>query len=204
VPLGTYGRMRRAIHRAGDRLSATRRAFLQSGSGFALAFCLPEILKPTPTGVFEPNAFIRITSDNAVTLWVSRSEMGPGVRTNLPAVLAEELEVESRQSKDRASHAGNSLQGDPFAHQRKRIELTHSVLLSRAGAAAREMLISAAAESWGVERSACRAELGSVVHQPSGRKLAYGDLAGLAAKQAVPTAPPLKDPKDFRLIGRPV
>ncbi|HLK17678.1 MAG TPA: molybdopterin cofactor-binding domain-containing protein, partial [Bryobacteraceae bacterium] len=75
-------------------MKATRRAFLESGSGLALAFCLPEILKPAESAAFEPNAFIRIMPDDTITLWVSRSEMGQGVRTNLPAAIAEELEVE--------------------------------------------------------------------------------------------------------------
>jgi len=68
-------------------MKATRRAFLESGSGLALAFCLPEILKPAESAAFEPNAFIRIMPDDTITLWVSRSEMGQGVRTNLPAAM---------------------------------------------------------------------------------------------------------------------
>jgi isoquinoline 1-oxidoreductase beta subunit len=78
------------------------------------------------------------------------------------------------------------------------------IALRKAGATAREMLVTAAAQKWGVEPQACRAELGSVLHNSTGRKIGYGDLAELAAKQPVPQTPALKDPKDFRLIGKPI
>lgn len=185
-------------------MNATRRAFLGTGSGFALAFWLPEILKSAPTAAFEPNAFIRITSDNTITLWVTRSEMGQGVRTNLPAALAEELEVDLAKVKLEQAMPGARFKGIRLRTSGSGSSSATFGALRKAGASAREMLIAAAAESWSVDPSTCRAELGSVVHVPSGRRLTYGELAENAARQLVPTTPRLKDPKDFRLIGKPV
>ncbi len=185
-------------------MNPTRRAFFQSGPGFALAFCLPEILDAAPVVAFEPNAFIRITPDNTITLWVTRSEMGQGVRTNLPTALAEELEVDLAMVTLEQAMPGTRFKGIRLRTSGSGSSSATFGALRRAGATAREMLVSAAAERWGVERSACQAASGSVIHRSSGRKLNYGELAALAAKQPVPPKPALKDPKDFRLIGRPV
>lgn len=187
-----------------------RRTFLKSGihasTGLAVAFYLPSSvpLAAETTEVFDPNAYIQIRSDNTVTLWVTRSEMGQGVRTNLPAALAEELEVDL----DRVQ-LEQAMPGQRFKDIRLRTSGSGSssgtfAALRVAGASAREMLISAAALTWNVNRSLCRAERGSVVHVPSARRLNYGQLVSLAAKQAVPANPPLKDSKDFRLIGKPL
>lgn len=185
-------------------MKATRRAFLQSAPAFGLAFCLPESLNAVPSAVFEPNAYIRITSDNAVTLWVTRSEMGQGVRTNLPTALAEELEVDLARVTLQQAMPGARFKGIRLRTSGSGSSSATFNALRKAGATAREMLISAAAESWGVERTSCRAESGFVLHPASGRKLSYGELAGRAAQQPVPPAPALKNSKDFRLIGKPV
>lgn len=189
-------------------MKVTRRKFLQSGAyagaGLAIAFHLPEVLADTQTTAFEPNAYIRITSDNIVTLWVTRSEMGQGVRTNLPTALAEELEVDLGKVRLEQAMPGAQFKGIRLRTSGSGSSSGTFLALRRAGATAREMLISAGAERWKLDRSACRAELGFVVETKSGRKLSYGDLAGAAAKQPVPAEPPLKDPKNFRLIGKPV
>jgi isoquinoline 1-oxidoreductase beta subunit len=189
-------------------MRVTRRAFLRSGAyagvGLAIAFRLPEVLEAAAPTPFEPNAYIRIGPDNTITLWVTRSEMGQGVRTNLPAALAEELEVELSQVQLEQAMPGERFKGIRLRTSGSGSSSGTFFTLRRAGATAREMLISAAAQSWGVARSSCNAERGTVVHQPSGRKLTYGELAERAAQQPVPAKPPLKDPKDFRLIGKPL
>ena len=152
---------------------------------------------------FEPNAYISITPDNVITLWVTRSEMGQGVRTTLPMMLAEELDAEWTQIR---------LKQAPTVAQFKGIRLRTSgsgstvgtySRLRIAGATAREMLIAAAASSWQVEPASCKASNGAVVHTATGRRRTYGELAELAAKQPVPKDPPLKKPADFIYIGKP-
>ena len=194
-------------------MTLTRRKFLQAtaqtGAGLVVALHLPDIslagkVLATQAKTFEPNAYIRITADNIVTLWVTRSEMGQGVRTNLPAALAEELEVDFLKIKLEQAMPGARFKGIRLRTSGSGSSSGTFVALRSAGATAREMLISAAAQKWKVERTECHAELGSVVHRASGRQLTYGELVDLAAQQPVPTNPPLKDPKSFRLIGKPL
>ena len=185
----------------------TRREFVQTGAGLVVAFYLPPRLvrgAVPPDAPFAPNAWIRVGGDGIVTLTVDKSEMGQGSQTGLAMILAEELEADwptvrlgpvpenpagwSRTMRTGGSNAIRS-SWEP---------------LRKAGAAAREMLITAAAEAWKVDRTTCRAENGAVVHEPSGRRLPYGKLATRAARLAVPTDAPLKDPKNFRLLGRRV
>jgi isoquinoline 1-oxidoreductase beta subunit len=186
----------------------TRREILRWSalSGAALILALPrdnggsaEVL-PAPPSPFAPNPWIRIGSDGAVALVVARAEMGQGVRTSLAMLLAEELEVDLSTVK--------VLQASPGPdYRRMRTGGSASVQggftpLRKAGAAAREMLIGAAAEGWGVAPFACRAQDGHVLHPASGRRKAYGELVGSAAKRDVPKEPRLKDPKEFRILGR--
>ena len=190
-------------------MTLSRRRFLRAGAvtgtGLIIGFHLDPVLRAAdPTLVFEPNAYIRIASDNVITLWVTRSEMGQGVRTNLPAALAEELEVELSQVR-----LEQAMPGGRFKDIRLRTSGSGSssgtfTALRRAGAAAREMLISAAAGAWGVDRASCRAARGSVAHLASGRSLTYGELADRAARLPVPAKPPLKKSSEFRLIGKPL
>jgi len=191
-------------------VKVSRRAFLQTatiaGTAFAIRFHLPSIARAASESpvVFEPNAYLRITADNVVTLYVTRSEMGQGVRTSLPAVLADELEVDLSSIK-----LEQAIPGARFKAIRLRTSGSGSssatfLALRRAGASAREMLISAAAEAWGVDHASCRAQSGSVIHPASGRRASYGDLAKLAAKQTAPSDPRLKNSSDFRFIGTPI
>jgi isoquinoline 1-oxidoreductase beta subunit len=187
-------------------MSATRREFLRatsvSGTALLLEIGWPgRVAVAMDAGVFRPNAWLRIDGDGAVTITVGKSEMGQGVRTALPMLVAEELDVDL---------AGVSLlqavPGPSFG--RLRTGGSSSVYgswgpLRKAGAAAREMLVSAASAHWGVEASECRSERGEVVHSPTGRRVAYGSLVEAASKLKVPTDPRLKDPGKFRLIGRP-
>jgi len=188
-------------------VKATRRTFLTTtlkvGAGLAIWIESPIRSRAETSTVFEPNAYISITPDNVVRFWITRSEMGQGVRTTLPMMLAEELEADwSRIQLEQA------LPGGRFKGIRLRTSGSGSTVgtykaLRKAGATAREMLISAAAEKWRVERATCRASNGAVVHEPSGRRFTYGQLAAAAAQQKPPDNPPLKDPKEFRLIGKP-
>jgi isoquinoline 1-oxidoreductase beta subunit len=188
-------------------MSLSRRTFLRTGA-YAGAGLAIGIRMPTATGQgrrsFEPNAYIRIAPDNVVTLWVTRSEMGQGVRTNLPAALAEELEVDLAQVRLEQAMPGARFKGIRLRTSGSGSSSGTFMALRRAGATAREMLVAAAAAQWGVEHGSCRAERGAVVHTASGRHLTYGDLAERAARQPVPTNPPLKNAKDFRLIGKGV
>jgi isoquinoline 1-oxidoreductase subunit beta len=155
--------------------------------------------------VFAPNAFIRIGTDGRVTLIMNQVEMGQGTYTSMPMLLAEELEVGLDQV--RLEHAppddklyANPLFGDQETGASSSVRAFYEPL-RRAGAAARTMLVSAAAATWKVETGSCRAERGVVTHSPTGRALSYGTLADKAARLPVPAQVALKDPKDFKLIG---
>jgi len=181
----------------------TRRAILQSGTGFALAFFLPDRDEAAPE-FFEPNAYIRIAPGSGITLWVTRSEMGQGVRTNLAATLADELDVDLAKVTLEQAMPGKRFEGIRLRTSGSGSSSGTFVRLRRAGATAREMLIAAAAAQWTVSPADCRSELGTVIHRSSGRRLSYGDLAQSAATQAVPQNPRLKTAPELRYIGKPV
>ncbi len=151
------------------------------------------------------NAFIRIGQDNQVTIVVNKSEMGQGVYTALPMLVAEELECDWAKVRVESAPVESVYNHTSFG-----IQMTGgstSVLsewdrMRRVGAAAREMLIAAAADLWKVEKTSCRAEKGMVIH-PKGKKLSYGQLAEKAAAMPVPKEVRLKDPSEFKLIGKP-
>src|SRR2546426_7341007 len=185
----------------------TRREFVQTGTGLVIAFYLPRRLAPAPRPAeapFAPNAWVRVGTDGIVTLTVDKSEMGQGSQTGLAMILAEELEA------DWSTVRLGPVPENPVGWSRTmRTGGSNAIRsswepLRRAGATAREMLIAAAAEAWNVDRTTCRAENGAVIHGPTGRRLPYGKLATRAAKLAVPSDVPLKDPKDFHLIGKRV
>src|ERR1700687_2331741 len=192
-------------------MKTTQRAFLETSvkaGAFAAAGLVIWVESPSRSAaaiasVFEPNAYISITPDNIVRLWATRSEMGQGVRTALPMMLAEELEADwSRIQLEQAMPGGR------FKGIRLRTSGSGSTegtykAMRKAGATAREMLIAAAAERWKVGRSTCSAASGSVIHGPTGRTFNYGELAASAAHQPPPENPKLKDPKEFRLVGKP-
>src|SRR6266550_6516101 len=140
-------------------MKLNRRQFVQTtayaGAGLAIAFRLPEVLANSEPVVFGPNAYIRISSDNVVTLSITRSEMGQGVRTNLPATLAEELEVELSKVKLDQAMPGARFKGIRLRTSGSGSSSGTFMALRRAGATAREMLISAAAQQWNVDRSSC-------------------------------------------------
>jgi isoquinoline 1-oxidoreductase beta subunit len=150
--------------------------------------------------IFAPNAWLEITMDGAVKIWCGKSEMGQGVRTALPMMVAEELccdwqRVEVLQS-DLDPKYGEQLTGGSLSVR------TSYENLRKAGAAAREMLLSAGAGELGVSPAECRAENSRVLHAKSQRELAFAELVGKAAALPAPSDPPLKPPAEFRLIGR--
>ena len=152
--------------------------------------------------VFQPDIFLSIASDGMVTIVASRSEMGCGSRTALPLVVADELDADwSKVKIDQA--IGNAKYGDQDT------DGSHSVRsffdqMRQVGATGRMMLITAAAQQWGVPASGCSTELNFVMHKTSGRRLGYGELAAAAAKLPVPKKEdvPLKDRSQWRYIGK--
>lgn len=187
-----------------------RRRFLQASAilsaGLVVGFVLPgcgglDESDSEATRRFKPNAWLKIGPDNAVTVFVPESEMGQGVYTSLPMLVAEELEVE--WSAVRFEHAplepGYGYQSTSGSTSVRKAWLP----LRQAGAAARQMLLAAGAKTWNVPVNECQARAGSVIHLPSGRRLTYGVLADSAGRLPIPTEVRLKQPDEFRVIGRP-
>jgi isoquinoline 1-oxidoreductase beta subunit len=183
----------------------SRREFLAvgaaAGAGLVIGFYLPHGSASGTT--FAPNAFLKITPDGKITILVARSEMGQGVHTSLPMILAEELEADWKRITIEQAGANPTLYGDQQTGSSASLRISWDPL-RKAGAAAREMLIIAAALEWGVPRSGCTAENSFIVHAASNRRLSYGQLAAKAAALPIPVAPPLKDAKDFKIVGKPV
>src|SRR6266849_7013703 len=181
----------------------SRRSFLTvgaaAGAGLVIGFYLPHG-SSSNAEVFSPNAYLRITPENKVIIVVARSEMGQGVRTALPMILAEELEADWKQIEIEQAGA-STLYGDQTTGGSASVRTTWDPM-RKAGAAAREMLISAAALTWGVGRSSCTAENGGVKHGASKRRLTYGELAAKAATLPVPTDVTLKSSKDYKIVGQ--
>lgn len=184
----------------------SRRDFITAGAaagaGLVIGFYLPRGSGSFSGDVFSPNAYLKITPDNKVTIIVARSEMGQGVRTSLPMILAEELEADWKQIQIEQAGA-STLFGDQTTGGSASVRTTWDPM-RKAGAAAREMLISAAALQWGVARTSCKAENGSVVHSASNRRATFGELAAKAATLPVPTDVPLKQAKDYKIVGKPI
>ena len=189
----------------------SRRDFLKSsaamGGGLVIGFALPgaaRFAEAATAATFHPNAFIRITPDNRVTVIVGLSEMGQGVLTAIPMLVAEELEADWTKIGVEQAPADPAFANPVFKMQATGGSTSvrgHWEPMRKAGATAREMLIAAAADTWKVDGSTCHAESGTVIHA-SGKKLTYGQLANRAATMAVPAEVTLKDPKNFKLLGK--
>jgi len=154
---------------------------------------------------FAPNAFIRIQGDGQIVLTMPYVEMGQGTYTSIPMLVAEELEVDLKQVQLEHAPPNEKLYANPLLG----VQATGNSNairgawqpLRQAGATARAMLVSAAAKRWNVDPVSCRAQSGEVLHAPSGRRIAYGQLAADAARMPVPENVALKRPADFKLIG---
>jgi isoquinoline 1-oxidoreductase subunit beta len=194
----------------------SRRGLLTGGlaSGVLFAFHLPvgavnePVQPPDDTqGKFAPNAFIRIDGAGHTTLVMPQVEMGQGVYTAIAMILAEELDADLAQVALEHAPPSDKLYGNP-AFGIQATGNSNSIRawwqgLREAGAAARAMLVQAAAKQWQVDPASCTASKSEVTHKDSGRKLSYGELAS-AASGETPKDVPLKDPKDFVYIGQPL
>jgi isoquinoline 1-oxidoreductase beta subunit len=192
-----------------------RRAFLQLtstvGSGLLLGFYLEPLCAAEAIGkpvdladnskAFKPNAFISISNRGIVTLISKQPEIGQGIKTSLPMVIAEELEVDWNDVRIVQGDLDPAYGGQSAGGSRSTPNNYDNFL--RLGATARTMLIQAAAQTWGVAVSECTAAHSAVTHLPSRRALSYGNLVSKAASLPVPTADTvrLKDPKDYKLLG---
>src|SRR5260370_22465833 len=163
------------------------------------------VLPEGELSAFAPNAFLRIGADDRVPLIIGQSEMGQGILTSLPMLLAEELEVDFSTVHFEQGPADKAFFNPNFGGQitgGSASVKTFYQPLRKAGATPREMLIEAAAQTWNVPATDCKAKRGSVIHVASGKRLRYGELVEKAAKLTPPENAPLKDPKDFKLIGK--
>ncbi len=194
-------------------VNLSRRRFLggvaAGTAGLVLGFELPRARQAAagaaPTAV-EFNAWLRIALDGTVTLVTPDAEMGQGIYNSLPVLVAEELEADWAAVRIELSGADDAYQNPMKGYQSSGQSAAirgFYLPLRRVGAAAREMLLAAAAAQWAVPLEECRASLGRVLHEASGRSLGYGDLAAAAAGMDPPTEPRLKEARDFRLIGKP-
>lgn len=203
----------------------SRRMLLQAGlSGLVIA-CHVEPPKPpappvpgapstsepkaTPSAEpFAPNAWVRVAPDGAVTIVIDKSEMGQGTETGIAMLVADELDCDWSKIKVEQAPVDppkykNLMFGMQAVGGSTSIRAGYDSL-RRAGAAARAMLVAAAAKEWGVDASACTADKGEVVHAASGKRLGFGALAEKAKALPVPQEPPLKRASDFKLIGKNV
>jgi isoquinoline 1-oxidoreductase beta subunit len=191
----------------------SRRDFLKAsaavGGGLLMGFFLPFAnTAQAEAGVFAPNAFIRIDRRGKITLIMPQVEMGQGVYTAIAMILAEELDVALDQVTLQAAPPSDALYGNPYFH----IQVTgnsNSIRafwpsMRKAGAGARALMVKAAAQTWDVDPATCRTDNGQVVHQVTGRRLAYAELVGRAAGMTAPQDPPLKPVSEFKLIGKPL
>lgn len=197
------------------RTNLDRRGFLKAGltgaTGLVIGFYLPGRFEAAAAGSDATpaalNAWIHIGTDDTVTIMIDKSEMGQGIMTALSMLAAEELECDWKKVRAEFAPAAKVYYNPAFGSQgtggSSSIRSSWGPML-KAGATAREMLIAAAAQQWSVDKSQCRAENSLVIHTPTKRTLTYGSLAEAAAKLPVPTDVPLKNPKDFRIVGKPI
>jgi isoquinoline 1-oxidoreductase beta subunit len=193
----------------------SRRAFLHAsaavGGGLLLDFSIGAALPRTGAAAPDAaqsaaalNAFVRISSDGVVTIMSKNPEIGQGIKTMLPMLIAEELDVDWRNVRIEQAPCDAARFGRQFAGGSRATPLNWEPL-RRVGAAGRQMLVSAAAQTWGVPAVDCATQAGTVVHPATRRSLSYGSLAAKAAALPAPDLDhvPLKQPKDFKIIGKP-
>lgn len=182
-----------------------RRGFLKlvaAGSGaLVIGIDLSRASGQAPAGPFEPGAWLRVEADGSVLVRVGKSEMGQGVRTTLPMIVAEELDADFGRVRIEQASPGPDFRDLGTGGSSSTMESWTP--LRRAGATARAMLVAAAAGRWGVAPGACRTASGEVIHEGSGRRLGYGALAGEAAAMTVPGEVPLKPRSEHTLVGTP-
>ena len=194
----------------------SRRLFLQGAGGLTLGFCIPGLAAAAatvgkagnvPAASFEANAFLRIGADNSVIVIAKHLEMGQGSHTGLATIVAEELDADWKTVLVEGAPADarryNNLNWGPMQGTGGSSAIANSwEQLRQAGATGRAMLVAAAAHRWRVGETDIVVREGVVSHPASGRRATFGELALDAAKQPLPTKVALKDPKNFRLIGK--
>jgi isoquinoline 1-oxidoreductase beta subunit len=189
-----------------------RRSFLQvsaaAGGGLLVGACLPSWTGTdlvSAAGSFEPNVWIKVNTDDTVRIMLTMLEMGQGVMTSMPMLVAEELDFDWSRIKTEWAGADPKY-GNPNFGGQQLTAGSNSVrgmwkVLRESGATARVMLVQAAAQTWGVPENSCTTDKGEVIHQASGRRLKYGALVDKAAALPVPSGVTLKDPKTFKVLG---
>jgi isoquinoline 1-oxidoreductase beta subunit len=197
----------------GVRFDVSRRHFLKAGAaaggGLAIALYLPTAAGRAAEAdtAFAPNAWLVIEPSGDVVIRVASSEMGQGVMTAMPMLVAEELDADWSRVRVETAPEGkpyyNPLLGSQSTGGSTAVRGFWNTV-REAGAVAREMLVVAAAQRWQVDASQCRTGKGAVAHPGSGRQAGYGELAEAAARLPVPAAAFLKDPADFTLVGTSV
>ena len=199
--------MNTTLHNDSPAFETSRRGFMAgSGAALVVGFTLPAVsgraLAAGEAG-FTPNAWLRITPDNRITVVCGSSEMGQGVLTAIPQLMAEELDADWAQVRVEQAPVSAAFNNPAFGMQATGGSTTvrgHWEVMRNAGASARAMLVAAAAEQWKVPAGECRTEASHVIH--GSKKLSYGQLAEAAAKQKAPEKVALKDPKDFKIVGQ--
>ncbi|HEY6508596.1 MAG TPA: xanthine dehydrogenase family protein molybdopterin-binding subunit [Vicinamibacterales bacterium] len=191
--------------------TVSRRLFLKAASAAGGGLMLGCYFSPTSrtleaAGTFEPNVWLRVDADSSVRIMLTMLEMGQGVMTSMPMLVAEELDFDWRKIKTEWAPA-DAKYGNPNFGGQQLTAGSNSVrgmwkVLREAGAAARMMLVTAAAQTWGVPETTCATDKGEVIHAASGRRLAYGALVDKAAALPVPTQITLKAPSSFKLLGQ--
>jgi isoquinoline 1-oxidoreductase subunit beta len=193
-------------------LNLSRRDFLKTGAaaggGLVIGLYLPlgNRIANAQEKVFAPNAFVRIGTDDWVTVVVGHSEMGQGIYTALPMLVAEELDADWSKVRVESAPVDAAYNHTAFGMQMtggSSSTWSEYDRMRKAGATARAMLIAAAAATWNVDAASLRTNNGFVIHDATKRRLSYGHLAEKASTMTPPQNVPLKDPKDFKLIGRP-
>ncbi|QPF75674.1 xanthine dehydrogenase family protein molybdopterin-binding subunit [Roseateles sp. DAIF2] len=187
----------------------TRREFLQACGALSLSFALPAGSARAQAGAqsntFAPNAWLRITPDGRITVVCGSAEMGQGVLTAIPMLVAEELDADWRQVGVEQAPVDQAYNNPMFGMQATGGSTTvraHWTPVRQAGAAARQMLLAAAAERWKLDAGQLRTQAGQVLG-PGGKKIGYGALVQAASQQPVPDKPVLKSSADFRILGKP-
>ncbi|HEY2546057.1 MAG TPA: xanthine dehydrogenase family protein molybdopterin-binding subunit [Candidatus Acidoferrum sp.] len=192
-----------------------RREFIKTGAAIGGGL-LVSLYTPSPNGPGSAiaaaengvvlNAFVRIGADESVTVISAHSEMGQGIYTSLPMLLNEELQADWSKIRVEAAPVDKVYNHPLFGVQMTGGSTTSPAEWERyrkMGATARVMLVQAAATKWGVEPSSCRVEKGVVIHTATSKRATYGSVADAAAKLTPPANVPLKNPKDFTLVGKP-
>ena len=194
------------------KFQESRREFLKGSAavsgGLAVGFHLPSALaqKTGMTDGSEVNAWVVVNPDDTIVIRYARSEMGQGSMTSAAQLVAEELECDWRKVKveyaDTNQHVRMKRRWGDMATVGSRTIRNSQDYLRKGGAAAREMLVTAAAQQWNVPASECTAANGMISHGATKKRVSYGKVAAAASRLDAPKEPRLKDPKDWKIIGK--